>query len=423
VCDHPTPTPLKREEKNMPRAYPHSHLTNGSLVGFSVKQRDDGSTYFVYFRGLDGRRLERDTAQTGVIRAVDAAKAIIEREYAPPPCNIDNISWDETIGRLTARLKTSGNRPGTHGYYIKLIRMVQAAYSSTAGPAEITPAMAAAWRDKLMSTPGKWKKPLSAHYVAGLIEGMVSLWQKWFVDDLKIVSANPWADIAVPKRDKLTIKIVSDEQISHFLGWTDERFSGWKLPRVFFAVKTLTGCRLMDLCSLCSTQLQGGRLVFSADEQKGRKERRVPIPPDLYAALEATKGVTYLWESHPEGLKAALKKKGWPTHQINGDFAPKRLYFWVESLFADYHSDNPDRPRITSHMFRKRAFTAAWAAKIDARRAALAIGCNVDTMMKHYVQCDEQAVTDEVFAELTPRLAPKGRKATPNGKKKKDSGK
>jgi hypothetical protein len=51
-----------------------------------------------------------------------------------------------------------------------------------------------------------------------------------------------------------------------------------------------------------------------------------------------------------------------------------------------------------------------WAAKIEPRRAAIAIGCNVDTMMKHYVGMDEQAVTDEVFAELTPRLAPKGKK-------------
>ena len=46
-----------------------------------------------------------------------------------------------------------------------------------------------------MGTPGKWKKPLSAHYVAGLIDGLDSLWNKWFVDDLKIVSANPWEDV------------------------------------------------------------------------------------------------------------------------------------------------------------------------------------------------------------------------------------
>lgn len=400
----------------MPRAYPHSHLTNGSLVGFSVKKRGDGLTYFVFFRGLDRRRLERDTGQTGVIRAVDAAKAVIEREYAPPPCIIDKVSWDEAIQRLMTRLKTSGNRSGTLGYYLKLLRLVRVAYSLTSGPAEITPGMAAAWRDKMMATPGKWKKSRSAHYVAGLIDGLNSLWNKWFMDDLKILTANPWADVTPPKRNKLTIRAATDEQVSHFLEWTDERLSGWKLPRLFFAVKSFTGCRLMDLCSLCSAQLQGGRLVFPADEQKGRKERRVPIPADLYANLEAIKGPTYLWESHPEGLVIALKKKGWPTHQLNSVFSPQRLYFWVESLFADYHGGNPDQPRITSHLFRKRAFTAAWEAKIDARRAAIAIGCNVDTMMKHYVQCDEQLVTDEVFAELTPRLAPKGKKTRKSAK-------
>jgi integrase len=386
-------------------------------VGFSVKQRNDGSTYFVYFRALDGRRLERDTGQTGMIRAVDAARAIIEHEYAPPPCIIDRVSWDEAIERLTTRLPTSGNRSTTLGYYLKLIRLVRAAYSLTAGPAEITPSLAAAWRDRMMATPGKRKKPRSAHYVAGLIDGLNSLWNKWFVNDLKLVTANPWGDVAPPKTDKLPIKTVSDERVSHFLGWTDRRFSGWNLPRLFFAVKSVTGCRLMDLCSLRSAQLQDGRLVFPAEEQKGRKERRVPMPPDLYADLEVIKGPTYLWESHPEGLVAALKKKGWPTHQVDPVFAPQRLYFWVESLFTDYNADNPERPRITSHLLRKRAFTAAWLAKIEPRRAAIAIGCNVDTMMKHYVGMDEQAVTDEVFAELTPRLVPKGKK-TRNSRKK-----
>jgi hypothetical protein len=51
-------------------------------------------------------------------------------------------------------------------------------------------------------------------------------------------------------------------------------------------------------------------------------------------------------------------------------------------------------------MFRKTAFTKAWAAGIDPRKASIAIGCNVDTMMKHYVQMDEQEVTDDVFAQL-----------------------
>ena len=130
----------------MPRAYPQTHLTNGSLVGFSVKQRGDGPTYFVYFRALDGRRLERDTGQTAMLRAVDAARTIIEQEYAPPPSTIDKVSWEKSIERLTTRLKTSGNRSGTLGYYLKLIRLVRAIYSQTAGPAEITPSMARAWQ-------------------------------------------------------------------------------------------------------------------------------------------------------------------------------------------------------------------------------------------------------------------------------------
>ena len=40
---------------------------------------------------------------------------------------------------------------------------------------------------------------------------------------------------------------------------------GWAMPRLFFSVKAVTGCRLEDVCSLLSVQLQDGRLVFPAD--------------------------------------------------------------------------------------------------------------------------------------------------------------
>jgi len=54
----------------------------------------------------------------------------------------------------------------------------------------------------------------------------------------------------------------------------------------------------------------------------------------------------------------------------------------------------------TSHMLLKRAFTLAWKAGIDMRQASIAYGCNVDTLMKHYVAMDKQAVTDEAFARM-----------------------
>jgi len=61
----------------------------------------------------------------------------------------------------------------------------------------------------------------------------------------------------------------------------------------------------------------------------------------------------------------------------------------VETLFSDYRKANAERPVLTTHMFRKRAFTKAWQAGVDPRRAAIAHGCNVDTLMYHYVLMDE----------------------------------
>jgi integrase len=197
---------------------------------------------------------------------------------------------------------------------------------------------------------------------------------------------------------------MTDEQFAEFLAWIDARFPGWTLPRLLLTTKALTGCRLADICGVRSDQLQGGKLAFRADQTKGRKERKVPLPADLFEQLCSIKGPVFLWENYPVGLREALTKRNFPTHQLCTEFSPRRLYHWIETLFSDYTDEHPDKPRITSHMLRKRAFTAAWEAGIDARKAAIAIGCNPDTMMKHYVRLDEQAVTDEVMSQLAGRL-------------------
>ena len=383
----------------MPRAYPHSHLSNGELVGFSVKKRSSAPTYFAYFRDRSGKRLERDTGQTGQIKALEYAKAIIDKEYALFSPQQDEINWDDVLVRLKARLATGGIRGTTIGYYAKVIRSLRSVYPESKGPADVTARMAAAFRDKMMTVCDD-RKARSAHYVAGLINGLSALWRKWLIEDLKLAMTNPWEKVEPPKTDKLPVKTISDEQIEHFFAWLDTRYAGWQLPVIFLRTKAHTGCRLMDLCSLRSEQLRDGRLIFPPDLTKGRKERRVPLPKDLFDALSAIKGKTHLWERHPGELKEKLMANGWPSHQLKAEFSPQRLYSWFETLFSDYRKDNEDRPPITSHMFRKTAFTKAWAAGIDPRKASIAIGCNVDTMMKHYVQMDEQEVTEEVFERL-----------------------
>jgi integrase len=384
----------------MPRIFDHSHTCHGRSVGFSVRQFGDEKTYYACFNDPDGRRFKRRTNHTRKGAAVTAARLIIEQVYAPPaPANPQHPTWVETIERLKARLVTSGNRPGTIGYYLKLIRLLRKR-QDLGGPADLTPALAADWRDWMMRTPGRRKKLPSAHYVAGLILGLSALWQKWFIDDLKIVSENPWKDVEPPKTDKLPVKYATDDLIEPFYTWIASRFGGWTFPKLFLSVKAYTGCRLMDLCGLRSGQLRGGRLTFPADLTKGRKERAVPLPADLFAALDAFKGPAWLWENYLPGLKAALKAKGFPTHKLGAEFLPRRLYFWIESLFADYRKAFPDRPVLTTHMFRKRAFTLAWQMGIDMREASIAFGCNVDTLMQHYVALNEQETTDSVFERM-----------------------
>ena len=301
-------------------------------------------------------------------------------------------------------MTAAGLRPESVKYYLRVLGYLKTFCTEASGPGDVTPARAQDWADHYATAPARCKKVRSGHTAVSVIDAVTAVFQKWLLDELKITSHNPFLHVKPPKTDKPEVMIASDEVLANFDRWLTERFGDWHLPNLFFAIKELTGCRVQDVCSLKSMQLREGRLHFPADVTKGRKARAVPLPADLFAALEATKGPGHLWESYPVGLKAVLERKSWPTHQLKLAFSPMRMVGWVMTIFADYNSDHPNAPRLKSHQLRKRAFTASWEKKIDPRKAAIAIGCNVDTMMKHYVALDEQATTDEVFEKLTPTL-------------------
>ena len=385
----------------MPRANPHSHVAHGHVVGFSLKMFGNNPTYCVFFRTKDGRRVRRDTNHTRIGPATEVARLIIEKEFAPAEAApSEKVTWDQAIEKLESAFSSSGNRGGSLDYYLKCIRLVRAVYAVTDGPVDISPGMAEAWKKHMVTTKGKGKKIRSAYYINGLLGGLSALWQKWFVDAMGICQGNPWQDVDEVKADKLTVEYATDEQIENLYAWIQTRFGDWPFPKLFLSAKAFTGCRLMDICSLKSAQLRDGRLTFPAGLTKGRKARVVPLQNELFELLDIFKGETWLWENYLPGLKAALKAKGWPTHQLNMEFDPKRLYYWIETLFTDYRKAFPDRPRLTTHMFRKRAFTMAWEKGIDMRQASIAYGCNVDTLMRHYVALDEQQVTDDVFSKM-----------------------
>jgi len=389
----------------MPSSYPMACTVHGQNVGYSLKKVRDDPTYTVFYRTIGGKRAKRATGHTGLERAKLAAAAIIEKAYAPENHSVEAVTWDDAARRIKEAAAAGGLRGRSIDYYGKLIRRIRNFYPATTGPADITEVMAEAWKKTFSTTATRRKKLPSQHSIFSLVRGFAALWQKWFLDKLGICPRNPWQDVEPPKTDKVEVQVIDEETLTHFLGWLDQRFFGWSLPRLFLETKAVTGCRLMDLCCIESSQLRDGRLHFRAEQTKGRKARTIMLPADLFARLEAIRGKTYLWESQPKGLREAVRKMGRPAHRIKPNFAPARFYYWVTTLFLAYRKANPGRPAIRSHQIRKRAFTVAWRNNIDPRKAAIAYGCNVDTVMRHYVQLDEQAVTDEVTTRLAGALA------------------
>jgi hypothetical protein len=88
------------------------------------------------------------------------------------------------------------------------------------------------------------------------------------------------------------------------------------------------------------------------------------------------------------------------------DFSPKRLKWWLQDELADFNAAHPDRQRIKAHDFRRRAMTEAWKLGIPLEKAAVAFGCNPNTMRAHYITLDETAVSDEVLNAIAGMMRP-----------------
>ncbi|MBX9581044.1 MAG: site-specific integrase [Gemmataceae bacterium] len=218
---------------------------------------------------------------------------------------------------------------------------------------------------------------------------------------------NPWETVDLPKLDRLPIRKLSGNQVTTFFGWLAKRWHGWELPTLFFEVKAVTGCRLGDLCSGKTGDLhEKNRLVFTPAAAKGRKERVGVLPPDLFAKLKAMAGRVYLWESYADELPKYLKLRGVPTHRVNPAFDPGRLCWWAKDEVDDFNKAHPDKPKLKSHDFRKRAVTEAHRAGLDVDTAAAAVGMSPSTARGYYLAMDQEKAAGELAAKLADTLRP-----------------
>jgi integrase len=397
-------------------------------VAFSLKQRPGEQFYFATFRGRDGRRLERSTKETSQNRAREAAIQLIEEEYRPPEEKAASASWDEVFTRLRAAMTANNNRTTTVDDYLDTLTQLRRVYKEivgeeSVGPGDITTALAKRFKEEYgagtftrakQKVPKVWtgrgRKPKPRPEPTGhsrrtdtlksRLRKLRVIWGKWLIRELAVLSVNPWVGVSSPWVNKKKPRVLTAEEIVAFFSWLHARWGGWRLPILMLTVKAHVGCRILELCSIRSEQIREERIVFEADAVKGRKARIAVLPPDLFAEVQAQAGATFLWEGYPAQLKARAEELGKTMRKLRPDFSPERLKWWLQDEIADYCEAHPEVERFSAHSFRKHAMTEAWKLKIEPQRAAIAYGCNVRTMMAHYVGLDEEAVAEAVMREV-----------------------
>ncbi len=393
-------------------------LSTGERIRYAFFTKPDSNLYFVRFKKRFGGYARVSTGQHKKPEAIDQAHRLIKEEYELIAPASERMSWDQAKERLKVAMASDGKRLRTVGGYLETLDKLIAMFPLAKGPADITGRMAGDFKEKYgagqFTRKQKVRKgetnPTQPRKTKSLDSRIRTLKATfgWF-KKLRLVDANAFKDIAAPEMDRHEVKYVREGDISAFFVWLDAHYPGWRMPHLFFSVKAATACRLEDICGLRSEQLQDGRLVFAADQTKNRSERYALLPKDLYAELDAYKGESFLWERYTAELKEAIKAKGAPTHRLKLEFAPRRLYLWIVALMQDYQKATGKE--MSSHDFRKAAFTRAAEEDIHPKRAAVAFDVTPETMLRYYTATEKKRTSDEVLAELQAKLLPKTKEA------------
>ena len=369
-------------------------LPDGQRVRFSLKKRADSPFYFLTFRDADGRRRELTTEQTAKHAAEDSAKPILIDAYTSHGAT---VVWADALTLLTEHAKAKNLRPATIQQYDLVVRTLHKLFPDTKGPAEITPAMAQTFAVKRMNRTGKRK--LAPRTVAGNIDNLSIVFGCWFRDVLKIVKGNPFESVKPPKVDKKPPRLISAEEKKALLDWLQAEWD-WRLPILFLETKAAIGCRIAELASAGSEGLKEGRITFASETTKGRRQRSCLLPAPLFAELRAMAGPTFVFERFTPELRAIHLRRGYPNHaRATRDFQPDRLVGWLQDQNSRYF-ETTKAPRFKLHNLRGTAMSRARMAGVAESDAAIAFGCNPQTMRGHYLALDEAKIADGVFAKM-----------------------
>ncbi len=369
-------------------------LGDGSRVRFSLKRRGRDPFYLACFRGHDGKPKERSTKEKNQRRAIDAAVVIIREDYTPK-VSVLNPTWEEAVNKMLPYMKAENLRPGSIKQYEYAVTNLRKAFPETHGPASITPVMAQEFKVRRLNDE---VKPRS---VAGNIDNLSIVYGHWWRDTLKIVNGNPFEGVSPPKYDKPQPRVISDDEERKFLAWLGTKWKGCRIPLLFLEIKKAIGCRIGELANLATSDLKDGRLCFEEVNTKGRKQRAVKIPIALYDELVSVAGPRYVFEKFAGQLRACHIKRGdFQSAQAVNSFTPIRLIRWLQRQLSAYFKEHPKAKKFKLHNFRGTAMSRARMAGVSFDDAAVAFGCNPQTMRQHYISLDEVEISDRVMEKI-----------------------
>lgn len=370
-------------------------LADGRRVQFLLQRRAGRDPYYnVRFVGNEGQRVERSTKCASLKRARDAAVLLIEEEYSPK-VSIDSVRWDDAIEKIKAAMRAHNLRDRSVQDYEETVGVLREMFPASQGPADFTEPLAKQFKLR------RQQEGKSAYTVANDLNTLSVVWHKWLMRECGLVSTNPWEFVEKPKVDEIQPRYIEEREKQAFFDWLTERWGRWRLPVLFFEVKSLVGRRLLQLCSLPATALQDGRLVFESQTNKGRRMEYARVPEAIYRELQALGGPSFLWERFSEQLAAIYRSR-----KLRGyvkEFTPVRLKRWLQnevSEFCKAHEGQPGFRSFTAHNFRDTAMTKAWDQDIPIDKAAIALGCHPETMKKHYIRKDRVAIADQVLGQI-----------------------
>jgi integrase len=241
-------------------------LHKGQRVRFSISKRPGSDMYYVYFRGSAGQRLERTTKETNAKRAKDSALAVIHDEYdqSRRDSNKAPMSWDDAIQLMVTHMEAQNLRATTIDDYVTQIETLRKHTPNKRGPSEITAVDAR--RFKLARS-----KEIATTTLRNNLIAIRSVFNKWLIGECQIATENPFACVSLPKLDHHDPRVLASEEQRDFLNWLSEQWDSWRLPVLFLEVKGLIGCRIKELASLPSNNLDDGRIKFICTNTKGKK--------------------------------------------------------------------------------------------------------------------------------------------------------